>query len=95
MPVELEPPFRTCVGCRKKSAKRGLVRLVLIDSFLRVDEKANHSGRGAYLHSCPKCFEQALSRSAFDRSFRQKVNATEAQSFFVYNHSCANGACQE
>lgn len=95
MPAELNLPIRTCVGCRKRSAKKGLVRLVLVDSNLRVDQNAKQPGRGAYLHSCPKCFEKALARSAFDRSFRKKVNVSEMQNFFVHNHSCANGACQE
>lgn len=82
MPAESNLPFRTCVGCRKRSAKEGLVRLVLVGPQLQVDEDAKQDGRGAYLHSSPQCFEAALNRSAFDRSFRKKVDVSNVQSFF-------------
>ena len=82
MPAETNPPLRTCVGCRKQSAKKGLVRLVLNGSQLLVDEDAKQEGRGAYVHNSSECFEQALSRSAFDRSFRKKVDVSNVQSFF-------------
>ncbi len=82
MSAESNLPLRTCVGCRKRSAKEGLVRLVLIGSQLQVDEDAKHDGRGAYLHNSQKCFEAALNRSSFDRSFRKKVDASNVQNFF-------------
>ncbi len=82
MQADSNLPLRTCVGCRKRSAKKGLVRLVLIGSQLQVDEDAKQDGRGAYVHHSLECFEMALNRFAFDRSFRKKVDASEVQNFF-------------
>ena len=70
------------MGCRKRSAKKGLVRLVLVDSKLVVDEDAKQDGRGAYVHQSQECFQLATSRNAFDRSFRTKVALDDVQNFF-------------
>jgi hypothetical protein len=80
--AESNLPLRTCVGCRKRSAKKGLVRLVLIGSQLKVDKEAKQDGRGAYVHQTQECFEAAMNYSAFDRSFRKKVDVSDVQSFF-------------
>jgi len=41
-------PLRTCLGCGNKASKVELVRLVLSDGVLVLDEKGVLPGRGAY-----------------------------------------------
>lgn len=65
-----------------RQAKKGLVRLVLIGSQLQVDENSKLPGRGVYLHRSADCFESAVAKSAFNRSFRTKVDVSHVQDFF-------------
>lgn len=44
-------PERSCIGCRKKSSKSSLVRIVWSEGKLRLDQLQRFPGRGAYLHS--------------------------------------------
>ena len=66
-------PVRTCVGCREKAARQDLVRLVLENDHVVVDEAASRPGRGAWLHRSPDCLEAAIKRKAFARAFRTSV----------------------
>ncbi|MDJ1132625.1 YlxR family protein [Streptomyces iconiensis] len=63
-------PQRTCVGCRERSDKRRLLRVVLIGGSLIPDLRGRLPGRGAYVHPVPACLEQAVRRRAFNRAFR-------------------------
>ncbi len=45
-------PMRTCLGCGQKRHKGDLVRIVIEDMRLVVDEGKKLPGRGAYL--CPQ-----------------------------------------
>ncbi len=54
-------PQRTCVGCRKVSAKRELIRLVRItDGSIEVDTSGKKAGRGAYLCQSRGCWQIGL-----------------------------------
>ncbi|RNM15871.1 YlxR family protein [Nocardioides pocheonensis] len=71
-------PVRTCIGCRKRAAKRELLRVVAgpgahgADSSAAVvpDPGGTAPGRGAHLHPTLECFELAERRRAFARALR-------------------------
>lgn len=63
-------PVRTCVACRKRASRADLLRVVLSDGQLLVDDRAVLPGRGAWVHSNVTCFEQAVTRSVFARALR-------------------------
>ncbi|WEG07777.1 YlxR family protein [Microbacterium horticulturae] len=63
-------PVRTCVGCRRRSSRSALLRVVAIDSRLVLDERASMPGRGAWVHDTGECLRAALRRRAFVRALR-------------------------
>jgi predicted RNA-binding protein YlxR (DUF448 family) len=58
------------VGCRKRSDKPDLLRVVLREGRCVPDLRGTLPGRGAYLHPVAACFTQAVRRRAFNRAFR-------------------------
>ncbi|RKN06704.1 YlxR family protein [Streptomyces radicis] len=63
-------PERTCVGCRQRAARPGLLRVVVIEDRCVPDHRGTLPGRGAYLHPTPACLELAVRRRAFPRALR-------------------------
>ncbi|HEY8980297.1 MAG TPA: YlxR family protein [Streptomyces sp.] len=63
-------PERTCVGCRERSAKTALLRIVAAEGECVPDPRGTLPGRGAYLHPVPVCLDQAVRRRAFTRALR-------------------------
>ncbi|MFI9838658.1 YlxR family protein [Nonomuraea sp. NPDC051941] len=63
-------PQRTCVGCRVRTAKSELLRLVRIEDHVVPDLRGRLPGRGASLHPSLSCLELAERRRAFPRAFR-------------------------
>ncbi|HEX5568653.1 MAG TPA: YlxR family protein [Streptomyces sp.] len=63
-------PERTCVGCRERSDKAGLLRVVLDGGRCVPDHRGTLPGRGAYVHPAPTCVDLAVRRRAFQRAFR-------------------------
>ncbi|MFC4225111.1 YlxR family protein [Lysinibacter cavernae] len=63
-------PVRTCIGCRSRSQKNVLLRIVSVDSQVVVDVNAVLPGRGAWIHPTRACFDSAVKRRAFGRAFR-------------------------
>ncbi|WP_291046794.1 YlxR family protein [Herbiconiux sp.] len=68
-------PVRTCVGCRARTTRSSLLRVVARDlvptgTVLVVDETASLPGRGAWLHPSSECFQTAVTRRAFGRALR-------------------------
>src|SRR5690606_37444563 len=61
---------RTCVGCRVRTAKSGLLRLVAVEGVVVPDPRGRLPGRGAHLHPDLGCLELAERRRAFPRAFR-------------------------
>ena len=50
-----EGPVRTCVGCRLRADRAGLLRVVVADGVLVVDPRRRLPGRGASVHPDPAC----------------------------------------
>ena len=65
-------PERTCVGCRERAAKNGLLRIVADGGVLLPDPRGTLPGRGAYVHPASVCLDLAVRRRAFPRAFRAK-----------------------
>ncbi|WP_103953810.1 YlxR family protein [Nonomuraea solani] len=63
-------PQRTCVGCRVRTAKSELLRLVRVEDSIVPDLRGRLPGRGASLHPALSCLELAERRRAFPRAFR-------------------------
>ncbi|HEY0249786.1 MAG TPA: YlxR family protein [Gryllotalpicola sp.] len=61
---------RTCIGCRSRALRSSLLRVVVRDSLIVVDESAVMTGRGAWLHPSAECMRKALQRKAFGRALR-------------------------
>jgi predicted RNA-binding protein YlxR (DUF448 family) len=68
---------RTCVGCRTLGTRKNLIRLVLVDSKLSIDNGKKLPGRGAWLHSKQVCFQLAVTRRAFARALKQQLVVDE------------------
>ncbi|MGF3055710.1 YlxR family protein [Microbacterium sp. YY-01] len=66
-------PVRTCVGCRMPASRSALLRVVVKDSTLVLDEGASMPGRGAWVHPTHDCTDAALQRRAFARALRVPV----------------------
>ncbi|AYY12779.1 YlxR family protein [Actinobacteria bacterium YIM 96077] len=68
-------PIRTCVGCRSRTAKSELLRVVAQGSSSEIelvpDPGGRRPGRGAYIHPRTGCLDVAERRRAFARSFRR------------------------
>lgn len=55
-------PLRMCVACRRSTAKRELIRLVVARDAVRLDPSGSRPGRGAYLCGLAGCTDVALRR---------------------------------
>ena len=66
----LSGPVRTCVGCRAEGSRSALLRVVVVQDLLVVDERRSMPGRGAWLHPDPGCLDLATRRRAFGRALR-------------------------
>jgi predicted RNA-binding protein YlxR (DUF448 family) len=73
-------PERTCVGCRIRSGKRSLTRVVrTADGAIAIDPSAQAPGRGAYVHPSPACVDRALRHGALGRALRTNIAPDEAR----------------
>ena len=63
-------PVRTCVGCRTRDSRSALMRVVVAESRLVIDEAASARGRGAWVPPSRTCVELAIQRRAFVRALR-------------------------
>jgi predicted RNA-binding protein YlxR (DUF448 family) len=72
-------PVRTCIGCRRRSPRSSLLRVVARDGVAVVDARARMTGRGAWVHRTRECIEVATERRAWARAFRVagSVDVTE------------------
>jgi len=67
-------PIRSCVGCGARAAQASLVRFTLRDGVLRLDGPRRGSGRGAYVHPEPACWDGFRDRRGPVRSLRAPVS---------------------
>ncbi|MFM6962709.1 MAG: YlxR family protein [Micrococcales bacterium] len=65
---------RTCVGCRQRSERKALLRVVVRQGELTFDPLASLPGRGAWVHPSKECVQLANDRGAFARAMRLKVS---------------------
>ncbi|MEO5664847.1 MAG: YlxR family protein [Nocardioides sp.] len=68
-------PVRTCVGCRTRTTKSELLRVVAGSDAqgqpaVCPDPRGTAPGRGAHLHPTPECYDLAVRRRAFSRALR-------------------------
>jgi len=78
-------PLRTCIACRKTSAKRELVRLVRVaDGSVEVDATGKKSGRGAYLCSVPECWENALKSGKLEYALGTRIKPENKEILVIY-----------
>ena len=61
---------RTCVGCRQRSQRADLLRVVSNSSVLVFDPNKTMPGRGAWIHPSSDCLTLAIQRNAFGRALR-------------------------
>jgi predicted RNA-binding protein YlxR (DUF448 family) len=81
-------PERTCVACRRTTAKRELVRLVrTAEGGVEVDPTGKRSGRGAYLCPTPDCWRLAVQKGRLDRALKTSVTARDKEALLQYAQS--------
>jgi predicted RNA-binding protein YlxR (DUF448 family) len=86
-------PQRTCVACRRTSAKRELVRIVRTpEGGVEVDPTGKRSGRGAYLCPTPDCWRLAVQKGRLDRALKTSVSARDKEALLQYAQSLEPGA---
>jgi predicted RNA-binding protein YlxR (DUF448 family) len=65
---------RTCIGCRERTVKSELIRIVAVSNgsttMVAPDLRGSAGGRGAHLHPSAACLELATRRKAFGRALR-------------------------
>ena len=72
-------PERTCVGCRAKGGKAGLVRVVRRPGGeVEIDPTGRATGRGAYVHPAAECIAHATERGSLARALKAPLGAAEA-----------------
>jgi hypothetical protein len=68
-------PQRTCVSCREKGDKRGLIRIVRSPEHeVAIDPTGKRNGRGAYLCYKPGCWRRALTTPLLGRALNTDIN---------------------
>ncbi|WP_309620034.1 YlxR family protein [Salinibacterium sp.] len=63
-------PVRTCLGCRSRTDRSALLRVVARGGEIVPDPSAILPGRGAWVHPTTVCVESAARRRAFGRALR-------------------------
>ncbi len=67
-------PERLCLGCQTVQPKKELVRIVRSpEGEFSVDFTGKKPGRGAYVCRKPECFDAAVKRRQFAKSFQGPV----------------------
>jgi len=61
---------RTCVGCRERAERAGVLRVVAVAGALVPDPRRVLPGRGASVHLDRRCLDLAERRGAFPRALR-------------------------
>jgi predicted RNA-binding protein YlxR (DUF448 family) len=78
-----------CVACRESQDKKTLVRIVRTPEGVFVDESGKLSGRGAYLHAEPLCWEQGLKKS-LEKSLMVEISSADRDRLIQYQDSFSN-----
>ena len=67
-------PKRMCAGCREMKDKKELVRIVIAEGNVVIDESGKKNGRGAYLCKNIDCVITAQKRKALSRALNGPFN---------------------
>jgi predicted RNA-binding protein YlxR (DUF448 family) len=82
-------PVRTCVGCRQRSNRSDLLRIVANSNELIIDFLAVLPGRGAWIHPSSDCIQKANERGAIARALRFSgsltINQEQAEKMMAKN----------
>lgn len=85
-------PQRTCVACRKVTAKRELIRLVRIsDGSVEVDTGGKKTGRGAYLCRARECWQIELKGSRLGHTLRTTLTEDNREQLIRYGEDLGEG----
>ncbi|NOQ40850.1 MAG: DUF448 domain-containing protein [Anaerolineales bacterium] len=76
-------PQRMCVACRQSQDKKSLVRIVRTPEGIYIDETGKLSGRGAYLHADPSCWEIGLKKS-LERALKTSFTEQDRERLLQY-----------
>ena len=68
-------PIRMDIGTRETFPKEELLRLVVVDGQIVIDEEQNLPGRGCYLAKNPKSLEIAIKRNLITRHLHHPVSS--------------------
>jgi predicted RNA-binding protein YlxR (DUF448 family) len=84
-------PSRTCVSCRKTTAKRELIRLVrLEEGSIDIDATGKKSGRGAYLCPSRDCWESALNAGRLEYALHTRLKPDDKERLVNYARGLDN-----
>ena len=73
-------PERLCLGCQTVRPKKEMVRIVRSpEGVFSADFTGKKTGRGAYVCHKPECFDAAVKRRQFAKSFQGPVGAEVLQ----------------
>ncbi|MBR4719697.1 MAG: YlxR family protein [Lachnospiraceae bacterium] len=73
-------PMRTCIGCNACKPRKELIRIVRQrDGVMSADETGRMNGRGAYLCRNRSCFETAVKKKGFCRTFKTVITEEETE----------------
>lgn len=85
-------PQRTCISCREKGDKRGLIRIVRTpDHAVEVDPTGKRNGRGAYLCHRRECWDRALAGSALNRALNTEITKETQEELGKFAAALDNG----
>jgi len=65
---------RTCTGCNTKKDKKELIRIVINDDKILVDETGKLPGRGAYICDNIECLEKAIKTKRLERTLKSSID---------------------
>jgi predicted RNA-binding protein YlxR (DUF448 family) len=76
----IDPPQRSCLGCRTSKDKNLLIRFVQTpDMEILPDLESRLPGRGAYTCTDKRCLKSAVEQKQFKRSFKHDVSVMPAE----------------
>ena len=66
-------PERMCIACREMLPKHELIKFVLEDETVIIDNLQKKFGRGAYICKKEECIEKAKKKRALSAKFKMAV----------------------
>lgn len=70
----MHTPTRTCVSCRKKCEKCGLIRITCVDDNPVIDQNKTNPHRAIYVCKDDKCISLLQKNKAIERFLKVKAN---------------------